>query len=75
MEGADRLTLGRETGTWSHLLREGVSVLASYKVLVLAWATFPLRTRARWLGRDGCYWQPWYETTRACGATRDRRWE
>ena len=35
MEGADRLQLGKETDTWSHMLRPGVSVLARYKVLVV----------------------------------------
>ena len=35
MEGADRLALGVETGTWSHLLRKGVSELHEYQVLIV----------------------------------------
>lgn len=35
MEGADRLAVGKEKGTWSQLLRPGVSPLASYSLLVV----------------------------------------
>ena len=35
MEGADRLAVGKEKGTWSHLLRPGVSALARYRLLVV----------------------------------------
>jgi hypothetical protein len=35
MEGADRLAVGKEKGTWSQLLRPGVSPLADCRVLVV----------------------------------------
>ena len=35
MEGADRLAVGKEKGTWSQLLRPGVSPLADYRLLVI----------------------------------------
>ena len=35
MEGADRLAVGKEKGTWSHLLRPGVSALSQYRLLVV----------------------------------------
>ena len=35
MEGADRLAIGKEKGTWSQLLRRGVSPLADYRLLVI----------------------------------------
>ena len=35
MEGADRLAVGREKGTWSQLLRPGVSALAGYTLLIV----------------------------------------
>jgi|EP01043_Picozoa_sp_COSAG02_P029934 ABC-type dipeptide/oligopeptide/nickel transport system ATPase component len=35
MEGADRLAVGKEKGTWSQLLRPGVSPLADYRLLII----------------------------------------
>jgi hypothetical protein len=35
MEGADRLAMGAEDTTWSHLLRAGASPLAAYRCLVV----------------------------------------
>ena len=35
MQGADRLSIGKETGTWSHLLFPSKSVLSQYRVIIV----------------------------------------